>query len=279
MSRASRRVWPASLRLGLVILGILLASGLAAPMLGLHPDAVDLDQVLRSPSRDHWMGTDGLGRDVAARVLAGSRVSLAVGLLAASLSLLVGMPLGAIAGSGGLPDRFVSRVVESVLCIPALVLALCLLTSGPRWLASLPPSIRVAVVLAMTGWTPVARYLRGEFLKLKDTDLVASARAAGAGRLRIMVKHLLPSALAPVVVTAAFAVAASILLEAGLSFLGLGVPPPTPTWGGLLSEARHHVLHAWWLALFPGVALFLALLACNLLGEGLRARLDPRNRA
>lgn len=262
-----------------MILGLLLSASVAAPLFGLEPYRVDLEQVLRPPSLDHWMGTDGLGRDVAARVAYGSRVSLQVGLLAAALSLLVGLPLGAIAGSGGLADRFVSRVVETVLCFPSLVLALSLLASGPRWLAALPVAFRIALVLAMTGWTPAARFLRGEFLKLKDTDLVTSARASGAGRLRVTLWHLLPSALAPVLVTAAFAVAASILLEAALSFLGLGVPPPTPSWGGLLSEARHQVLRAWWLALFPGVALFLSVLGCNLFGEGLRAWLDPRSQA
>ena len=241
------------------------------------PYASDLDRVLVPPSRSSWLGTDGLGRDLGARLLHGSRVSLAVGLLAAALALALGVPLGAVAGyRGGLADAVVSRCTEAVLCIPTLLLALVFLAVSPSWLAHFPDAVRISLVLGVTGWTPVARYLRGEFLKLRESDLVAAARASGARDSRIVVLHLLPSAMAPVLVTAAFTVSAAILLEAALSFLGFGVRPPTPTWGGLLGEARQHVQRAWWLTLFPGAALFLAVLACNLVGEGLRDLLDPR---
>jgi peptide/nickel transport system permease protein len=244
-----------------------------------HPTRVNLDRALSPPSARHWLGTDGLGRDVAARLVHGGRVSLGVGLLSAALAVLVGLPLGALAGyAGGTADAVVSRLTEAVLCFPTLLIALALLTAGPGWLEGAPDVLRVAVVLAATGWIPVARYLRGEFLRLRSSDLVAAARACGAGHLRIAVRHLLPAAAAPVLVTAAFAVAGSIVLEAALSFLGLGVRPPTPTWGGLLREARAHVDRAWWLTLFPGTALFLSILACNLLGEGVRDLLDPRLR-
>ena len=244
------------------------------------PETLDIDRLLEPPSTAHWLGTDGLGRDVAARVVHGGRVSLAVGFLAALLALGVGLPLGAVAGyRGGWADAAISRLVEAVLCFPALLLALALLSLSPDWLAELSDVARLAVVLGVTGWVPVARYLRGEFLRIRGSDMVAAARASGAGHLRLVVRHILPSALAPVLVTTAFAVGAAILLEAALSFIGLGVHPPTPTWGGMLTEARlRGVSQAWWLATFPGAGLFLAVLGCNLLGEGIRDRLDPRSR-
>jgi peptide/nickel transport system permease protein len=244
------------------------------------PNRIDLGAVLEPPGRGHWMGTDPLGRDLAARVLHGARVSLAVGLLAAGFALLVGVPLGALAGyRGGWADALVGRCVEAVLCFPALLLVLALLATAPDWLRRMPDVTRIALVLGLTGWVPVTRYLRAEFLRLRNSDMVAAVRSMGGGDLRIIARHILPSALAPVLVTAAFAVGAAIALEAALSFLGLGVRPPTATWGGLLSDAREHVSRAWWLALFPGIALFLSVLGCNLLGEGIRDLLDPRTRS
>jgi peptide/nickel transport system permease protein len=244
------------------------------------PEQIDLERVFAAPSRGHWLGTDGLGRDVASRVVHGGQTSLGVGLLAALLALGVGLPLGAVAGyRGGLADAVVSRAVEAVLCFPALLLVLAVLAMEPHWLAAVPDVARIAIVLGLTGWIPVTRYLRGEFLRIRGSDMVAAARASGATHLRLVIRHILPSSLAPVLVTAAFAVGAAVLLEAALSFIGLGVRPPTPTWGGMLAEARVQVSRCWWLALFPGAALFLAVLGCNLLGEGIRDRLDPRSRA
>jgi peptide/nickel transport system permease protein len=244
-----------------------------------EPNHIDLAAVLEPPSRRHWLGTDALGRDLLARLLHGARVSLSVGIVAAALAMLVGVPLGAIAGfRGGLLDAIVSRTIEATLAVPALLLALALLSSAAgRW-SWFSESMRVAIVIGITGWTPVARYVRAEFAKLRGSDVVAAARAVGAGDLRIMSRHVLPSAVAPVVVTAAFAVGAAIVLEAGLSFLGLGVHPPTPTWGSLLAEAREEIRSAWWPALFPALFLFLATTACNLVGEGVRDALDPRSR-
>jgi peptide/nickel transport system permease protein len=243
------------------------------------PYEVDLEAVLAPPSREHWLGTDGLGRDLASRLIHGARVSLSVGLLTAALALLVGIPLGALAGyRRGFADALISRVIEALLCFPSLLLALALVAAAPAWIAGLPDGVRIAIVLGVTGWTSVARYLRAEFLRLRGSEMVEAARASGASHLRIALRHVLPSALAPVLVTAAFAVGAAILLEAALSFLGLGVRPPTATWGGLLTEARVHVDEAWWLALFPGIALFVSVLACNLVGEGIRDLLDPRAR-
>jgi peptide/nickel transport system permease protein len=236
--------------------------------------------VLQAPSRTHLLGTDALGRDMAARWVHGARVSLSVGLLAALFALLVGLPLGALAGyRGGWVDAAISRMIETVLCFPALLLALALLAGAPDWLSGTPDTLRIAIVLGLTGWIPVARYLRGEFLRLRDSEMVVAARALGSGDLRIAVRHILPAAMAPVLVTAAFAVGGAIAVEASLSFLGLGVRPPVATWGGLLADAREQVDRAWWLALFPGVGLLLALLGCNLVGEGLRELLDPRSRS
>jgi peptide/nickel transport system permease protein len=172
----------------------------------------------------------------------------------------------------------VSRVVEAVLCIPSLLVALALLAATPPWLSGLSDPLRIAVVLSVTGWTPASRYLRGEFLRLRTSDMVAAARSSGAGQVRIALRHVLPSAVTPVLVTAAFSVGGAILLEAALSFLGLGVSPPTATWGGLLRDARNRGEAAWWLTLFPGICLFLAVLSCNLVGEGLRDLLDPRSK-
>jgi peptide/nickel transport system permease protein len=257
----------------LLALGVLAA---AAPWLAGAP-AIDLDRVLEAPSSAHPMGTDGLGRDLVSRVLYGGRVSLTVGLLAALLALGVGLPLGAAAGyRGGATDVLVSRLIETVLCFPGLVLALALLGAAPAWISGLPDVLKIALVLGISGWIPVARYLRAEFRRLGRSEMVLAARSSGAGHLRLALRHILPAALAPVLVTAAFTVAAAITAEAALSFLGLGVRPPTPTWGGLLYEAKSHVDRAWWLVLFPGTALFLAVLGCNLVGEGLRDWLDPR---
>jgi peptide/nickel transport system permease protein len=257
---------------------VLVGAALFAPWYAGDPNRIDLEVRLGAPSAAHWMGTDALGRDTAARVAHGGRVSLAVGLLAATFAIVIGVPLGAIAGyRGGWGDVVVSRLVETLLCFPGLVLVLALLVTSPSWLRALPDVVRIALVLGITGWVPVARYLRGEVLRLRQSDLVLAARAAGSGTIRVIVRHLLPSSLAPVLVTAAFAVGAAVGLEAALSFLGLGVRPPVPTWGGLLAEAREHVDRAWWLALFPGATLFVAIAACNLIGEGLRDLLDPRS--
>lgn len=271
-----RRI-PRQLGLGAGLLSFLVLIALIAPLVTGDPNRLAFEEVLRPPSAQHWLGTDALGRDTAARVLHGGRVSLSVGLLSAGFALLIGLPLGALAGyRGRWADALVSRAIEAVLCFPTLLLVLALLATAPAWLRSLSDVLRIALVLGLTGWVPVARYLRAEFVKLRSSDMVLAARSLGGGHLRVAALHILPSALAPVLVTAAFTVGAAIGLEAALSFLGLGVRPPVPTWGGLLAEAREHVERAWWLAVFPGAALFAALLSCNLIGEGLRDLLDPR---
>jgi peptide/nickel transport system permease protein len=278
VAEARTRRLPASLRAGASILLVLSAASLLGPLLARHsPFRIDLDAVLASPSASHWIGTDEVGRDVLSRILHGGRVSLSVGTLSAMIALLVGLPLGGIAGyRGRLADAIVSRAIEAMLCFPALLLALVLLATAPPWLERLPDAARVAIVIGIAGWTPVARYLRGEFLRLGSSEMVAAARASGAGDLRVMGRHILPAALAPVLVTVAFSVAGAILVEGALSYLGLGVRPPTPSWGGMLKAGADHLDRAWWLTLFPGCALFAVVLGCNLLGEGIRDWLDPR---
>jgi ABC-type dipeptide/oligopeptide/nickel transport system permease subunit len=274
---ASKRHWPATLSRGLVL--VLGLGGLAAfaPLWADDPLRIDLTATLQDPSATHWLGTDALGRDLTSRVLHGGRISLGIGVLTSLLSLAIGVPLGALAGfRGGWTDSAVSRLIETVACVPSLLLAIALLAMSPALLRGVPDVVRVALVLAFAGWIPVARYMRGEFLRLKSAVMIEAARASGASDLRIMLHHLLPAALAPVLVTASFAAASAILVEAALSFLGLGVQPPQPTWGGLLSDAREQINQGWWLAVVPGLALFVAVLGFNLIGEGIRDLLDPR---
>jgi peptide/nickel transport system permease protein len=266
-----------NLAAGAGLLGALVLFVLVGPAWLADPDAIALDAALSPPSAAHWLGTDGLGRDVAARMAHGGRLSLAVGALAAALVLGVGVPLGTWAGwAGGFWDAAVSRVLEAVLCLPALVLALALLAVAPPGLRELPDAVRIALVLGFLGWPVPARFVRGEVLRLRHSTTVASARASGAGTVRLLARHVLPSAIGPLLVAAAFSVGGAIVAEASLSFLGLGVAPPHASWGSLLAEARIHVDRAWWLAAFPGLGLFGTVLGCNLLADGLRGGLDPR---
>lgn len=276
---ASPRRWPTALKRGLLLVLGLGALAAFAPLWVDDPLRIDLSATLEDPSATHWLGTDALGRDLTSRVLHGGRISLGIGLLTSLLSLAIGVPLGALAGfRGGWTDSAVSRLIETVACVPSLLLAIALLAMSPAALRGVPDVVRVALVLAFAGWIPVARYMRGEFLRLKSAVMVEAARASGASDLRIIVRHLLPAALAPVLVTASFAAASAILVEAALSFLGLGVRPPQPTWGGLLSDAREQIDQGWWLAVVPGLALYVAVLGFNLIGEGVRDLLDPRTR-
>ena len=264
---------------GIVLIGMVAAAAVLAPWIAPEPNRVDLDSVLSAPSAAHWLGTDGLGRDVAARLVYGARVSLLIGLTTGFLSVLIGLPIGALAGyAGGAVDAALSRLIEATLCFPALVITIALLSIGPSWLSGLPETGRIACALSLIGWTPAARYLRGEFRRLRSSEAIVSARAAGAGHLRLIVRHLLPQSLGPVLVTLAFGIGAAALAEATLSFVGVGISPPTASWGQLLFEALSQLGRAWWLALFPGAALFVLVLGCNELAEGLRSRLDPRRR-
>jgi peptide/nickel transport system permease protein len=236
------------------------------------PNTIDLASRLEPPGRGHYLGTDDLGRDVAARMIHGARVSLTVGYFATVIALIVGSFFGALAGYyGGTTDWLVSRFIEVVLCFPFLFLLLGIV-------ALFKPSLMtIMIALGLTSWTSEARYVRGEFLRIREVEFAQAARASGARDARIIFRHLLPNALAPVLVSASFGVAAAILTESALSFLGLGVPLPTASWGSILSTAHEHIEYGWWLVLFPGLAIFSTVAAFNIVGERVREALDPRS--
>jgi peptide/nickel transport system permease protein len=226
--------------------------------------------VFEPPSAEHWLGTDSLGRDVAAGLVQGVTVSLTIGLVVVAIQALLGILLGGIAGYyGGTVDLILSRIFELMLAVPTFFLIITVA-------AVFPPSIyAVMAILGLTGWVSIARFIRGEFLKVRSMEYVAAARVLGASGARVMLRHILPNAIAPVLVSASFGIASAILIESGLSFLGIGVPQHLVTWGSILSEARSNTF-AWWLAVFPGAAIFVTVTAYNLLGDGLRDALDPR---
>lgn len=236
------------------------------------PNTIDLAARLSPPDRDHYLGTDDLGRDVLSRMIHGARVSLTVGLLATLIAVVVGSFFGAIAGYyGGVADWLVSRTIEVVLCFPFVFLVLGIVALFKPSMATL------MIALGLTSWTSEARYVRGEFLRIRESEFAQAARASGARDGRIIFRHLLPNALAPVIVSASFGVAAAILTESALSYLGLGVPLPTASWGSILSTAREHIDYAWWLIVFPGLAIFSTVAAFNIVGERLRDAFDPRS--
>ena len=223
------------------------------------------------PSPAHYLGTDTLGRDVLSRIIFGSRVSLKVGFVAVGLATLIGLFVGALAGYyGGWVDSALMRLVDLMLCFPAFFLILAVI-------AVLEPSIwNIMVVIGLTGWMGVARLVRAEFLSLREREFVTAARALGASDTRLILRHMLPNALAPVMVSATLGVAGAILTESALSFLGLGVQPPTPSWGNILTAGKDNIEIAWWLSVFPGLAILITVMSYNLLGEGIREAIDPR---
>jgi peptide/nickel transport system permease protein len=232
------------------------------------------NDTLVPPGAGHWFGTDDLGRDVLSRLLHGARISLAVGVLSVGLSLALGVGLGLVAGyRGGVVDEVLMRIMDGLLAFPALVLALAIT-------AALGPSLRNAMLaIGIVGIPGFARLVRGQVLSLRALEFVEAARAAGSGDARIVLRHIVPGTLAPVIVHGSLRVAFAVLAEAGLSFLGLGTQPPTPSWGAMLSAGREYLEMAPWLALAPGAAIFVTTLAFNLLGDGLRDALDPRLRS
>lgn len=244
------------------------------PLVPYSFDQSNLLERLAEPGPDHWLGTDDRGRDVLSRLIWGTRVSMSVGFVAMGIAVFIGVVLGTVAGYyRGWVDGVVMRLIEIVVCFPTLVLVVVLV-------AFLPPSIwNIMAVLGLFSWPNVARLVRGQFFRLTEIDFTIAARATGLSDLRIIFRHLLPNALAPVLVAATFGVAGAILLESALSFLGFGVPPPTASWGELLNQSRSYFQRgAWWLVVFPGVAIFLTVTAFNLVGDGLREAMDPRMR-
>jgi peptide/nickel transport system permease protein len=234
----------------------------------------DLDAVLAAPSSAHWLGTDSGGRDVLSRVVHGSRVSLSVGVLSVCVLSFIGVLLGSLSAYyGGLADLLLMRLLEIVHSIPTILLLVTILAIVmPSGWSSV---IAMMVVIGLVRWTDVARLVRGEILRVRTMPYVEAARALGFGSPRIIVRHVLPNALTPVLVTATFSMASAILIEGALSFLGFGIPQDMASWGGMLNDVRGHT-EAWWLAVFPGAAIFITVTVYNLAGEGLRDAIDPR---
>jgi peptide/nickel transport system permease protein len=265
VARRLSRLSPGA-RIAFAIVVFLWLVAAASPLFSERSRAIRLDERLQPPSAAHPFGTDDLGRDLLARVVTATPISLAIGLVAAAVSLGVGFTVGATAGYvGGIVDLALSRLIEIILCFPVLFLLLALA-------ALLPPSpLTVILAIGLTAWPSDARYARAEVLKIRELDYTRAARVAGASTPRILARHLLPNALPPLIVSAAFGVGWAILAEASLSFLGVGLPAPAVSWGGILAAAPNTIEEAWWIALFPGLALFLTVSAYNRLAEGLRA--------
>ena len=238
-----------------------------------NPVEPDLKNVLAGPSLSHPFGTDMLGRDVLSRVIYGSRISLLVGFVSVGIATLIGLVLGALSGYyGGVIDELIMRFVDLMMCFPTFFLILAVI-------AFLEPSIwNIMVVIGLTGWMGISRLVRAEFLSIKGKEFVLAARAQGLPNRKIIFGHVLPNALAPVYVVATLGVGGAILTESALSFLGIGVQPPTASWGNILAQAKDNIEIAWWLSLYPGLAIFLTVMGYNLLGEGLSDILDPRRR-
>ncbi|MBN2396867.1 MAG: ABC transporter permease [Deltaproteobacteria bacterium] len=258
---------------GVVVLLLFVVSLGATWLSPYEPNEINLREVLAPPSHAHLFGTDHLGRDVLSRMIWGAGISLKVGFVATGFSLLIGVILGALAGYyGRWVDAVIMRFVDIMLCFPAFFLILAVI-------AILEPSIwNIMIVIGLTGWMGITRLVRADFISLRERDFVQAARVIGAGDLRIIFRHILPNAMASVLVAATLGVAGAILTESALSFLGIGVQPPTPSWGNILTAGKNNIDIAWWLSLYPGLAILITVLGYNLLGEGIRDSLDPRLR-
>lgn len=259
---------------GIIIVSIMGFLAIFAPCVSRYnPSAINLEKALMPPSQEHPMGTDSLGRDLFARMAYGGRISLSVGFVAVGIAVAIGVVIGSIAGYyPGWIDSAISRFIDIMLCFPTFFLMLSVI-------AILGPNIfNIMAIIGLTSWMGVARLIRAEILSLREREFIEAARASGASDLRIIIRHLIPNALGPVLVSATLGVAGAILLESGLSFLGLGVQPPVPSWGNILTEAKSTLGIAWWITVFPGFAILITVLGYNLLGEGLRERFNPHRR-
>lgn len=257
----------------IVVLFLFLVSMLAPWISPYDPGEINLKLVLASPSSAHPFGTDQLGRDVLSRMIWGSRISLKVGFVAVGIAVVIGAVLGALAGYyGRWIDALVMRFVDIMLCFPSFFLILAVI-------AFLEPSIwNIMIVIGITGWMGITRLVRADFVSLREREFVQAARSIGANDFRIIFVHILPNAMASILVAATLGVAGAILTESALSFLGIGVQPPTPSWGNILTAGKDNIDIAWWLSFFPGLAILITVLGFNLLGEGIRDSLDPRLR-
>jgi len=258
--------------IGFVIIAGILFLALIAPLIAPYdPDAINVKAILLSPIANHLMGTDGLGRDVFTRMLYGSRISLMVGFVAVGIATAIGIILGAIAGFyRGWVDTVIMRVVDVMLSIPTFFLILAVI-------AFLTPSIwNIMIVIGLTSWMGVTRLVRAEFLSLRNREFVLAAQALGAKDARLIFTHLLPNSLTPIIVSSILGIASAVLVESGLSFLGLGVQAPQASWGNILTDGKEYIQFAWWLSLFPGLAILITVLGYNLLGDGLRDAYNPR---
>ena len=258
---------------GLVVIATFVAVALFAPWIAPYdPIATSFSTVRKAPSALHWFGTDEIGRDVLSRIVFGARASLLAGVVSVLISLAVGVPVGLLAGyAGGKTDMLISRITDAMLACPFLILAIALA-------AFLGPSLTNAMIAIGISATPVfIRLTRGTTLAVKAEEFVLAARAIGNGPLRIAVRHVLPNIFAPLLVQATLAIAAAVIAEASLSFLGLGQQPPQPSWGSMLNVAKNYIDNAPWMAIWPGLSIFLLVLSFNLVGDGLRDALDPRH--
>ncbi len=261
------------------LIGLIIVLGLAfvaifAPYIAPYdPQKIDTFHILEPPSWDHLLGTDSLGRDLFSRLIFGSRISLLVGFVAVGIATFVGTVLGAIAGYyGRWIDGLIMRFVDIMLCFPSIFLIMAVI-------AFLEPSIwNIMIVIGLTSWMGVARLVRAEFLSLRKRDFVLAAKISGASDFNILFSEILPNAIAPILVSATLGIGGAILTESALSFLGIGVQPPTPSWGNMLTEGKDNLEIAWWLSVFPGLAILITVLGYNLLGEALRDYLDPRKK-
>jgi peptide/nickel transport system permease protein len=259
---------------GSIVVVLLFAVSLLAPWIAPYdPSTIDLKHVLAPPSFGHPLGTDQLGRDVLSRMIWGARISLKVGFVATGIAMLIGTILGAASGYyGRWVDATIMRFVDIMLCFPTFFLILAVI-------AILEPSIwNIMIVIGLTGWMGITRLVRADFISLKERDFVSAARVIGASDFRIIFVHILPNAMASVLVATTLGIAGAILTESALSFLGIGVQPPIPSWGNILTAGKDNIDIAWWLSLYPGLAILITVLGYNLLGEGIRDSLDPRLR-
>jgi peptide/nickel transport system permease protein len=276
-----RRHKPAMLGLSIMVLFALAA--IFAPYLSPYdPEKTQLTNMLQPPSAEHIMGTDELGRDLLTRILYGGRVSLSIGVMAMALAVLVGATVGAVAGYyGGWVDNILMRFTDMMLAFPQLfvliILAIALRDIPIEALrgTAFASVFSIVLVIAVLAWMQVARLVRASFLSLKEKEFAEAARCLGVRNGRIMIRHLMPNAISPIIVAATFRVATSIITESGLSYLGFGVQPPTPTWGNMLKNAQDQMTRAPWTAIFPGLMIFITVIAINFIGDGLRDALDP----